>query len=142
MRRQDFKRLIFALFVGIGIFMIITNDRHKETPITVWTRFKPSSVDPMDYDLAVHHVAMRSVFASLVSLYRSGNIEPQIAKKWESNTDNKIWKLTIDTEWTFKNGQKVTPLIVLNNFKRVLLLKNKSDSKSGLLEYLENSKKI
>lgn len=96
----------------------------------------PTSVDPMDYDYSIHHNTMRSVFASLVSAYKSGEYAPQVAKNWKTNADQTEWKLEINQDWTFENGDLVTPEIVLRNFKRVLLIKNQSNSKSGLLEYV------
>ena len=110
----------------------------KQAPhsITVWSRFPPTSGDPMDYDYSVHHITMRSVHASLVSVYKQGEYAPQIAKYWETNSDKSEWKVLIDKQWTFSNGDFVTPKIVVDNFKRVLFLKNQSASKSGLLEFI------
>ena len=111
-------------------------------PLTIWTRFQPTSTDPLLYDLAVHHITMRSVFASLVSNYRSGHIEPQVAKSWTVSDDKKIWTMVIDDKQTFSNGDSITPEIVLRNFKRVLLVKNSEHSKSALLEFLIGADKL
>jgi hypothetical protein len=110
--------------------------------LIVWTRFQPTSTDPLLYDLAVHHITMRSVFSSLVSIYSNGKIEPQIAKRWSVSGDKKQWTMTIDEKWTFKNDEIVTPEIVVKNFKRILLIKNNEKSKSGLLEFLVESEKL
>jgi len=109
---------------------------YSNEPLRIWTRFEASSTDPLDYDLEVHHIMMRSVFASLVSNYKNGSIEPQIAKSWASSKDHTEWKMDIDTKWTFENGEEVTPEIVQKSLKRVLLIKNRTNSKSGLLEFL------
>lgn len=113
---------------------------HKE--LTIALVMPPTSTDPLDYDYSIHHNTMRSVFASLVSQYKVGEITPQIAEEWNVSEDKKIWKFKIDRNWTFENGDKVTSEIVLKNFKRVLILKNKDNSKSGLLEYLVDSNKL
>lgn len=110
--------------------------------LKVWTRFQPTSADTLKYDLSVHHITMRSVFASLVSVYKAGSIEPQIANKWTVDDSKKEWRMSINTTWTFANGDTVTPQIVLRSFKRVLLIKNKEHSKSGLLEFLSEAEKL
>ncbi|MFA6238895.1 MAG: ABC transporter substrate-binding protein [Bacteriovorax sp.] len=114
----------------------------KDKPLKVWMRFKPSSSDPLKYDLSVHHVTMRSVFASLVSLYENGRIAPQIASSWMDKDDKRTWDLKLNTSWTFSNGEKISPEEVLKSFKRVVLVKNKTDSNSGFLEYLKDFKKL
>lgn len=120
--------------------MNFSNNKNKT--LKVWMRFRPSSTDPLQYDLSVHHVTMRSVFASLVSMYENGKIAPQIASSW-SNSDNKsIWNLKLNPNWTFSNGEKVTFDDVLNTFKRIILIKNKTESNSGFLEYLKDFKKL
>ncbi len=93
------------------------SNNSREKKIIVWMRFKPESTDPLDYDLNVHHVTMRSVYASLVSLYENGKVTPQIAQSWESNSEKDIWKLTLNNDLTFANGDKITPQIVLKTFR-------------------------
>lgn len=110
--------------------------------MVVWTRFKPSSADPMKYDLSVHHITMRSVMASLVSIYKNGEIAPQVASKWQKSEDSKEWKVTIDPNWTFENGDKITSEIIVRNFKRILMLKNLDNSKSGFLEFLVEANQL
>jgi ABC-type transport system substrate-binding protein len=114
----------------------------NERILTVTLVDNPRSTDPLDYDYSIHHNVMRSVYASLVSVYKTGEIFPQIAKSWKVNSDHTLWELELNKEWTFQNGEKVTPEIVVSNFKRVLLVKNRLKSESGLLEYLIDSNKI
>jgi hypothetical protein len=85
---------------------------------------------------------MRSVFASLVSMYENGKIAPQIATSWSNNDDKSIWSLKLNPHWTFANGELITPNVVLKSFKRIILIKNQSESNSGLLEYLKDFKKL
>lgn len=117
-------------------------DKENPESIKVWTRFRPVSTDPIRYDLAEHHITMRSVLASLVSKYKNGEIAPQIAKRWETDDLKTQWVMTLDQDWTFDNNEKVSPEIVVASIKRILLLKNKQKSKSGLLEYLLEADKL
>lgn len=134
-------KVISVLF----LVLIFSCDRIKfmnERILTVTLVDNPRSTDPLDYDYSIHHNVMRSVYASLVSVYKTGEIFPQIAKSWKVNSDHTLWELELNKEWTFQNGEKVTPEIVASNFKRVLLVKNRLKSESGLLEYLIDSNKI
>ncbi len=132
----------WKLFLGLTLILVgfkinnTMNNQNTNKTLVVWMRFKPETTDPLKYDLSVHHVTMRSVFASLVSMYENGKISPQIATSWHSNQDQTTWTVTISTDWKFSNGDLITPEIVLRNFKRLVLVKNRENSKSGLLEYL------
>lgn len=133
-------RTIIVISVILLSIIVLTrfNMLHKHpNSLTVWTRFQPYSVDPLDYDYDVHHLVMRSVLASLVTVYKSGEIVPQVAKNWNSTSNNSKWELEIDNSWLFSNGEHVTADIVLSSFKRVILIKNAEKSKSGLLEYIK-----
>lgn len=141
------KTKLVALFIFIftflsGIIYFMNTNRFPSRPLIVWSRFEPTSADPMDYDQLVHHQTFRSVFSSLVSVYKLGEISPQIAKSWETNEDKTEWVLEIDEKWTFDNDEKVTTKDVLKSLTRLILLKNKQNSKSGLLEYLIDSEKV
>lgn len=115
---------------------------NKNKTLKIWMRFKPQSTDPLEYDLGVHHLTMRSVFASLVSMYENGKIAPQIASSWSNNENKSIWSLKLNSKWTFSNGEIITPKEVLKSFKRIILVKNQTESNSGLLEYLVDFKKL
>lgn len=132
-------RAIVIVFVTLVSVIIVREamDKNNSALLTVWTRFQPYSVDPLDYDYDVHHLVMRSVYASLVSEYKEGEITPQIARSWKNSSDFTRWEMEIDKEWLFSNGDKITPEIVLRNFKRLVLIKNKGKSNSGLLEFLK-----
>lgn len=68
---------------------------------------------------------MRSVIASLVSIYKEGEITPQLARSWSNSNNFKIWEITLANNWSFSNGEKITPEDILKNFKRVVLVKRK-----------------
>lgn len=131
--------VFFFLFLGCLAFMVTKFNKTDDKSLKVWMRFEPVSTDPLDYDLDVHHMTMRSVYASMVSLYGNGKITPQIAKSWTVSNDAKEWVLLLDDDWKFSNGEKITPEVVIKNWKRVLFIKNKLNSKSGLLEYLKGA---
>lgn len=138
---NKYKGLILLLVLILG-YVSLMGDNNEKKVLKVWMRFQPSSVDPMDYDLSEHHSAMRSVFASLVSMYHVGKIYPQVASSWKTSNDSKNWMLKIDDKWTFANHERVTPAIVLKNFKRIIILNNRSNSKSGVLEFLEGAEDL
>lgn len=145
MRIQAWKIGSFLICIlGISLFMhnLGQQKQPNQTVLNVWTRFKPTSADPMKYDLSVHHITMRSVLASLVSVYKNGEITPQMASSWTKSSDSKTWKVILNPNWTFDNGDRITPAIVVKNFKRVLILKNLENSKSGFLEFLQDAEKI
>jgi hypothetical protein len=135
MQIKDYK-IVIVLIICFITFLAINMTLTKNQTLKIALIMPPTSTDPMDHDYSIHHNTMRSVLASLISEYKAGEFTAQIAKKWTTNSDKTIWSLEIDPNWTFENGDKVTPQIVLKNFKRVLIIKNKSRSQSGLLEYL------
>lgn len=143
MWNKNIKLIIFFILVILGVSlynMDFSNNKNKT--LKIWMRFKPQSTDPLEYDLSVHHTTMRSVFASLVSTYENGKVAPQIASSWSNNENKSIWSLKINPKWTFSNGEIITPQEVLKSFKRIILIKNQSESNSGLLEYLKDFKKL
>lgn len=136
--RKNVRTVVIVLVTLISaIIAREAMNKNDSTLLTVWTRFQPYSVDPLDYDYDVHHLVMRSVYASLVSEYKEGEITPQIAKSWNNSSDFTRWEMEIDEEWLFSNGDKISTEIVLKNFKRLVLIKNKEKSNSGLLEFLK-----
>lgn len=134
-------KIIIASCILLLTIMVMTLKQYDKN-LTVALVMPPTSTDPLDYDYSIHHNTMRSVFSSLVTMYKAGALAPQVAKKWSVSEDKKIWTFEIDEQWTFENGDKVTPEIVLKNFKRVLILKNRTNSKSGLLEFLVDADKL
>ena len=97
---------------------------------------KPFSSDPMDYDYYIHHYAFTSVFGKLVSLEKKGQVTPLLAEKWSHDNDFKTWTFTIRPHLFYSNGDLITPKDIALNFTRMAFLKNKTNSQSGLLEFL------
>jgi len=95
------------------------------------------SSDPLDYDYLIHHHAFSSVFAKLVSIEKNGVIFPMLASSWSNKNSFKEWHFKIKDNLTYSNGDKITIEDIALNFKRLVYLKNKKDSKSGVLEFLE-----
>jgi len=144
LRFKNWKIVLSIALVALSSLVFYSYNSHivMNKKLRVWTKFAPYSADPMEYDQAVHHLTMRSVLASLVSTYKNGSIEPQIAKSWSSKNNLQEWELILDSNWTFENGEKITSNIVLKNLTRVLYLKNYQDSKSGLLEFLVDASTV
>lgn len=113
----------------------------RNSNITAWLRFTPTSIDPLQFDLQENHICFRSVLGSLVSNYSLGKISPQISNKWENSNDFKEWTFYIDPRWEFSNGEKVTGVDVGRNFLRVIIEKQKKDSRSGLFEFILGGRK-
>lgn len=141
MQVKNFK-IIIVFCLSIFIVSCQKINIMKEKKLTITLIDKPRSTDPLDYDYSIHHNVMRSVYASLVSVYKNGEITPQVAKSWKTNSNHTLWELEIDNAWTFLNGDRITPDIILKNFKRVIVVKNKSKSESGLLEFLVGAKDL
>jgi len=140
---KNYKIIIFLIFTALGVSLYNMDfSSNKNKTLKIWMRFKPQSTDPLEYDLGVHHVTMRSVFASLVSMYENGKIAPQIASSWSNNDNKSIWSLKLNPKWTFANGEIITLKEVLKSFKRIILVKNQTESSSGLLEYLKDFKNL
>lgn len=140
MRVKGWQVVACGIIFTLGMLFIM-NSKYKETQVLlkVWTRFQPSSIDPLLFDLEVHHQTMRSVMASLVSKYKNGEIASQIGKTWKANEEKNEWQIFLDEKWTFENGELVTPEIIVKNFKRIIYLKNLQNSKSGFLEFLRGA---
>ncbi len=110
--------------------------------ISVYYSFSASSVDPLDYDLGVHHVTMRSIYSSLVSEYNVGKIAPDIAQDWKNSEDFKKWSFLIDKSRRFQSGEFVTPELVAYSLNRMAYLMKTRNSKSGLLDNLVGFEKV
>ncbi len=96
----------------------------------------PFSLDPLDYDALAHHICFRSVYSSLVTDYKLGEIKGVVASNWEVNTDKNVWIFHIRDNLTFSNGKQITANEVTLSLNRAALIMQKEKSESGLLENL------
>lgn len=108
----------------------------KNKTLKIWSPRIPYSLDPLDYDALAHHIHFRSVYSSLVSDYKLGEIKGILASKWWSNSEKTIWFFEIRDNVYFSDGQKIEAQDVALSLNRAALLMKKAKSESGLLEYL------
>ncbi len=102
--------------------------------ISVWVHSKPYTADPIEYDLWVHHISFRSIFASLITQYKNGAFYGIVAESWESSADLKNWRFKIRTNLTFSNGRKIANLDILESLKRIFFLQRARNSHAGIAE--------
>lgn len=123
--------LIITFMVSVK-FMI-----SKNKPVATFgvTQIAFSS-DPLDYDYTAHHLAFASIFAKLISTEKNGTIFPMLAASWSNKNNFKEWHFKIKNNLTYSNGDKITIEDIKLNFKRLIYLKNKNNSLSGVLEFL------
>ena len=124
---------ILALF-----FAMMSTGCHqgKDSHITVWVSSEVHSSDPLEFDLASHHVSQRPTVATLVNAYSSSAPSPYLAKSWSHSPDFKKWTFRIREGVTFSNGDRITPKAVATSLTRMSFLLQKSGSRDGFLEHL------
>ncbi len=128
-----------ALCIGVVKYV---NAMNENKTLKVWSSRIPFSIDTMDYDALAHHIHFRSVYSSLVSDYKLGEIRGVLASKWWSNSDKTSWSFKIRDDIFFSDGQKVGARDVALNLCRVAFLMSKTNSASGLLENLKGIESI
>ena len=59
---------------------MIFNKSNQKTLVVASPRFPPFSTDPLDIDAMVHHISFSSVYSTLVSNYKNGELKGIIAE--------------------------------------------------------------
>ncbi len=140
MHRQGPRIILFCAILitfAFGVFLKISNMNSSNKTLDIWGwQYDPYSTDPMEFDDAVHHVAWTSVYGTLVSDYRVGQISAQIASSWQSNTDLTEWTFEIKPNCYFENKDKITAATVAQSLKRISMLQHQKGSESGFTEDL------
>lgn len=96
----------------------------------------PMTSDPLHYDVATHHVCFGSVYATLVTVYKKGDIKGIIADKWTVSNDHREWRFHIRSNVFFEGGDPITPSAVIQSLKRLAFMQKKRDSLSGFVDEL------
>lgn len=104
--------------------------------IIVFTLGAPDSSDPLKYDSFVNHIAFTSVNGNLVSQYKLGEHNPEIAQSWTVNHDHTEWLFKIRPNATFSDGSLITGQTVLASWIRMAKIMKSRNSKSGFFENL------
>jgi len=136
-----FAILFSICLLILGLAMTNKNEAQRDD-VLIYSSVAPFSVDPIDYDSFVHHVAFTSIFANLITQYEKGKISGVIADEWQSSDDWKTWKLHIRNAMRFENGDLITPEIVKTSLTRIAFLMKEKKSKSGLIENLAGIEKL
>lgn len=115
----------------------MTFSKSNQTSLVVSSsRFPPFSTDPLDIDAMVHHIAFSSVYSTLVSNYKKGELKGIIAESWEHSQDFKRWTFKIRKGLTFESGAPISASVVHQNFLRIAYKMKLARSESGFVEFL------
>ncbi len=106
----------------------------KNDSILVFVSGEPDTLDPLNYDSFVNHVVFGSVNSNLISQYKLGEHNPEIAKSWSVNSDHTKWIFKINPKVTFSDGSKITGNTVLLSWLRMAKIMKSRNSKSGFFE--------
>jgi hypothetical protein len=109
-----------------------TQDREA----TIWLAHPVYSADPIDYDLAVHHIAFTCVFASLATQYCAGEFRGILASSWSASDDFRTWSFEIRPNLFFENGDPITPEAVRKSLTRIAFLQRQRQSYAGVTNHL------
>lgn len=135
-KKNEKKYLILVLLILSATILYMNKNKRDE--IVFANYGSPFSSDPLDFDYYVHHYAFSSVYARLVSVEKSGTITAELAKSWENYNNFKTWRFELRDNLKYSNGETIKGQDVLLNFKRLLYLSRKNNSKSGMLEFIED----
>ncbi|MGK5084381.1 ABC transporter substrate-binding protein [Bdellovibrionota bacterium FG-1] len=129
------KKLVLLVFLVLPMISACNKSSSTQT-LVFWDQTTPSSADPVDYDAFVHHIAFRSVLASLVSQYRVGDSVGFISDSWSVAEDKKTWTFRIRKGVRFENGDEITPDVVVKSLKRIAFILKQRNSQGGFVEHL------
>lgn len=131
------KNLLFILLFTLSLgCQKVKMDR---TVVAVYLEL-PNSPDPLEFDYIENHIGFSSVNLTLVSVYED-KVTGRAAKDWSHSIDFKEWTFTIRNNLKFTDGKPVTPEAIAKSLNRMLYLKKKTNSNSGLLEFLKGYEK-
>lgn len=129
------RLLVFAASIMLNACSHHDDSTNKQ--IAFWISDAPFSADPLDYDAFIHHIAFSSVYAGLVTNYRTGQYTGTIAKEWGVSPDQKTWRFTLRENLRFDNGDPITTKNVVDSWLRMARLMSGRGSRSGFFEKLE-----
>ncbi len=121
----------FLIFIVVGYFMI-----SEPSVLKIWSPRIPYSADPLDYDALAHHICFRSIYSSLISDYKLGEIKGVVASRWSVSDDKTRWIFFIRNDLFFSNNDRITSKDVALSLTRAALKMKSLESNSGLLEHL------
>lgn len=99
---------------------------------------KPYSLDPMEYDYAIHHIVQRPILATLVSQYKTGDLKGVLASDWTVSEDKRRWTFRLRENLTFEDGTPIDGPAIKSSLTRTAYLMRQKGSKSGILDHLKD----
>ena len=123
------------MVIGVTLIMIKSAYIDGRNCLHVYSQ-RALSADPIEFDLAPHHLMMRSVLSPLVSEAQVGGIQPAIAESWEVSDDQLIWKFKIRPNLFFENGDPISAESVVRSFRRIGGLLKARGSRENLFVHL------
>lgn len=130
------KFAILGLVFFGGLLITGYSMRYKSEILKIWTPRTPYSADPLDYDALAHHICFRSIYSSLVSDYKLGEIKGIISSHWTTKEDKTEWTFFIRNDLFFSNNDQITSKEVALSLTRVAYRMKTANSNSGVLEHL------
>ena len=127
--------LLFGVVTGVALKMIKSTNNVQLNSLRVYSQ-RALSADPVEFDLAPHHLMMRSVLSPLVSEAQVGGIQPAIAESWELSKDQLTWKFKIRSGLQFENGDVISADSIVRSFRRLGFLLKSRGSKENLFVHL------
>lgn len=94
------------------------------------------SADPVEYDSGAHEMVFASVHIWLVSNYRAGAYEGQLAESWRSSKDFKTWTFQFRPGMKFENGDPITPKDLADSWLRLIRVLKARGSEADALKHL------
>jgi len=86
----------------------------------------PDSYDPYNSDSFESMPVIKNIYAPLVSTFLDGKPQGMIAESWTISQDGKTWSFKIKKGLVFSDGTPITPVVVLQSFRRILWLTRRS----------------
>lgn len=136
---KSFLLVILLSFLLVNAYIIFMSN---QTILRIWSPRTPYSTDPLEYDALAHHICFRSLYLSLVSDYKVGEIQGLIAERWETNNDKSEWTFYIRDNLFFSNNDLITPEDVAISLNRVAYVMKMKKSQSGLFEFLTGKEQL
>ena len=128
----------FALVASGALIAGCQSSRHahSDRPVTFLSGDPAYSADPVDYDAGAHQLVFASVHAWLVSNYRVGAYEGQLAETWRSSKDFKEWTFTFRPNMRFENGDAIAPRDLADSWLRLIRVLKSRHSEPDALKNL------
>jgi len=114
----------------------------SQTPLRFFLTAAPTSADPLEFDLAIHHITQRPTLSTLTDIYSGSTPKPLVAGRWHHTSDHKRWTFTLRRDLKFSNGSPIDSKTVAQSFARMSFLLQQRKSREGLLEFIIGANQV